>query len=73
MFKKVSAVHKKGKIKRRVIDPSKIMLMKQLGIGLAIFSVLGLVVASLWYGTRVSMLTISEITVYTLGVLVSGK
>ncbi len=63
MFKKVSAVHKKGKIKRRVIDPSKIMLLKQLAIGLAIFSVLGLVVASLWYGTRVSMLTISEIRV----------
>lgn len=63
MFKKVSAVHKKGKIKRRVIDPSKIMLLKQLGIGVAIFSVLGLMVAGLWYGTRVSFLTITDITV----------
>jgi hypothetical protein len=63
MFKKTSAVHKKGKIKRRVIDPSKIMLLKQLGIGLAIFSVLGLIVTGLWYGTRINMLTLSAITV----------
>jgi len=63
MFKKTSAVRNKGKIKRRVIDPSKIMLLKQLGIGVAIFSVLGLIVAGLWYGTRVSFLTITDITV----------
>jgi hypothetical protein len=63
MFKKVSAVHKKGKIKRRVIDPSKIMLLKQLAIGLVIFSVLGLIVALLWYGTRITMLTISDVEV----------
>jgi cell division septal protein FtsQ len=63
MFKKVSAVHKKGKIKRRVIDPSKIMLLKQLGVGVAIFSFLGLMVAGLWYGTRVSFLTITDIAV----------
>jgi hypothetical protein len=63
MFKKTSAVHKKGKIKRRVIDPSKIMLLKQLGIGLAIFTFVGLVVAGLWYGTRVSFLTITDVTV----------
>jgi len=63
MFKKTSAVHKKGKIKRRVIDPSKIMLLKQLGIGLAIFSVLGLIVTGLWYGTRINMLTLSAVTV----------
>lgn len=63
MFKKTSAVHKKGKVKRRVIDPSKIMLLKQLGIGAAIFSLLGLMVAGLWYGTRVSFLTINEVAV----------
>ncbi len=63
MFKRTSAVHKKGKVKRRVIDPSKIMLLKQLGIGAAIFSLLGLIVAGLWYGTRVSFLTITDITV----------
>ena len=63
MFKKTSAVHKKGKIKRRVIDPSKIMLLKQLSIGLAIFTLAGLLIAGLWYGTRVGILTISEITV----------
>ncbi|MBY0538273.1 hypothetical protein K2P47_02650 [Patescibacteria group bacterium] len=63
MFKKTSAVRNKGKIKRRVIDPSKIMLLKQLGIGAAIFSLLGLIVAGLWYGTRVNFLTISDITV----------
>jgi cell division septal protein FtsQ len=63
MFKKTSAVHKKGKIKRRVIDPSKIMLLKQLGVGVAIFSLLGLIVTGLWYGTRVSFLTVTDITV----------
>jgi hypothetical protein len=63
MFKKTSAVHKKGKIKRRVIDPSKIMLLKQLGIGAAIFTFLGLFIAGIWYGTRVSFLTITDITV----------
>lgn len=63
MLKRTSPVHKKGKIKRRVIDPSKIMLLKQLGIGLAIFSLLGLLVAGLWYGTRVSFLTITDISV----------
>ncbi len=63
MFKKTSAVHKKGKVKRRVIDPSKIMLLKQLGICAAIFSILGLLVAGLWYGTRVSFLTLTDIVV----------
>lgn len=63
MFKKTSAVRNKGKIKRRVIDPSKIMLLKQLGVGVAIFSLLGLIVAGLWYGTRVSFLTITDIAV----------
>ncbi len=63
MFKKISAVHKKGKIKRRVIDPSKIMLLKQLALGLLLFTVLGFLVSILWYGTRVSFLTISDVTV----------
>ena len=63
MFKKTSAVHKKGKVKRRVIDPSKIMLLKQLAIGLGLFTILGFLVSILWYGTRVSMLTITDITV----------
>jgi hypothetical protein len=39
------------------------MLLKQLGIGLGIFSLLALGVAGLWYGTRVSFLTISEVVV----------
>ncbi len=63
MFKKTSAVHKKGKIKRRVIDPSKIMLLKQLAIGLGLFTILGFLVSILWYGTRISFLTITEVTV----------
>ena len=63
MFKKTSAVHKKGKIKRRVIDPSKIMLLKQLAIGLGLFGIVGFMVSILWYGTRVSFLTITDVTV----------
>ena len=63
MFKKTSAVHKKGKIKRRVIDPSKIMLLKQLAIGLGLFTILGFLISILWYGTRVSFLTITDVTV----------
>lgn len=63
MFKKISAVHKKGKVKRRVIDPSKIMLLKQLAVGVGLFSLVGLLVAGLWYGTRIDFLTISEVTV----------
>lgn len=63
MFKKTSAVHKKGKIKRRVIDPSKIMLLKQLAIGLGLFTILGFLVSIVWYGTRVSFLTITDVTV----------
>lgn len=63
MFKKTSAVHKKGKIKRRVIDPSKIMLLKQLAVGVGLFSLVGLIVASVWYGTRIDFLTMSEVAV----------
>ncbi len=63
MFKKTSAVHKKGKIKRRVIDPSKIMLLKQLALGLLLFTILGFLVSILWYTTRVSFLTITEVTI----------
>ncbi len=63
MFKKVSAVHKKGKVRRRVIDPSKIMLLKQLAVGASLFSLVGLIVAGLWYGTRIKMLTITEVSV----------
>ncbi len=63
MFKQTSAVHKKGKIKRRVIDPSKIMLLKQLAIGLGMFTILGFLVSIVWYGTRVSFLTITDVTV----------
>ena len=39
------------------------MLLKQLGIGLALFSILGFMVTGVWYGTRVSFLTITEVTV----------
>ncbi len=63
MFKKTSAVHKKGKVKRRVVDPSKIMLLKQLAFGLLLFIILGFLVSVVWYGTRVSFLTITEVAV----------
>lgn len=63
MFKRQSAVRTKGKVKRRVIDPSKRMLIGQILIGLMLFGVSGLLLVGIWYGTRVSSLTIMTITV----------
>lgn len=62
MFKRQSAVRTKGKPKRRIMDPNKRMLVRQLLIGLAIFSLVGLIVAGLWYGTRITSLTLTEVT-----------
>lgn len=64
MFKKKSPVRTKNtKIKRRVIDPKKIMLIKQLVIGLLVFSTIGLLITGLWYLTRIQSMNISVVTV----------
>ncbi len=62
MFKRQSAVRTKSKVKRRVIDPGKRMLIGQVLIGTMLFSVLGLCIAGVWYGTRVESLTIKQVS-----------
>ena len=62
MFKRQSAVRSKGKPKRRIMDPTKRMLVRQLLIGFALFSLVGLILTLIWYGTRISPLTITEVT-----------
>jgi hypothetical protein len=62
MFKRQSPVRTKGKVKRRIIDPNKRMLIGQILIGLMLFSVFGLLAAGLWYGTRIEHLTITAVT-----------
>ena len=62
-FRKQSPVRLKNKPKpvRRIIDPNKRMLLRQLIIGFGLFVLLGLIVSGVWYGTRVSSLTIVTI------------
>ena len=62
MFKQQSAVRTKAKPKRRIIDPTKRMLLRQLLIGLALFSLVGLMFVGIWHGTRISRLTVIEVT-----------
>jgi hypothetical protein len=62
MFKRQSPVRTKGKVKRRVIDPNKRMLIGQILIGVMLFSVFGLVLSGIWYGTRIGGLTIVTVT-----------
>ena len=53
----------KGKPTRRIIDPSKRMLLRQLIIGFGLFAILGLMVAGIWYGTRIDSLTVTTVHV----------
>ncbi len=66
-FRKQSPVRlkekQKGKAARRIMDPNKRMLMRQLVIGFALFLVFALIVAGVWYGTRISSLSITTIEV----------
>ncbi len=66
MLKKKSPVKKKfstvaTKKRRRSIDPRTLVLIKQCVIGVTVFSLLILLGMGLYYGTRVSFLTISTI------------
>lgn len=53
----------KNKLLRRVMDPTKRMLLRQLIIGSVLFILFALIVAGIWYGTRISSLTITTIDV----------
>jgi len=64
MFRKQSPVRKKAKAKPRrfVIDPSKRMLLKQLAFGVGLFTLVGILLAGVWYGTRIDRLTLTTVT-----------
>jgi hypothetical protein len=63
MFKKQSAVRTKGKVKRRILDPNKRMLLGQVLVGVLLFSFVGLLGIAVWYGTRIERLSIGAVTV----------
>ncbi|MCA9359539.1 hypothetical protein KC850_00695 [Candidatus Kaiserbacteria bacterium] len=49
------------KNRRRLIDADTLVLLKQIGIGLLVIGVVALVFSAIWYGTRLSVLTISSV------------
>jgi cell division septal protein FtsQ len=51
------------KNRRFYLEPEKIMLIKQILLGVFLFSLISLILAGIWYGTRLPTLTISQITV----------
>jgi cell division septal protein FtsQ len=69
MFKKKSPVKKKfavvakAKKSRRQLDPRTRVLVRQILIGLGALLLIGLLLTAVWYGTRLSFLTISSVTV----------
>lgn len=50
------------KKRRQPLDPATVLMIKQSLLGLAIFSVVALLITGIWYGTRLSFVTISTIT-----------
>lgn len=44
-------------------DPSTILLLKQVGIGLLLLSAVGLLIALVWWGTRIEAATLKDISV----------
>jgi uncharacterized membrane protein len=50
------------KKRRQPLDPATILIIRQSLFGLAIFSVVALLITGVWYGTRLPFMTISIIT-----------
>lgn len=48
---------------KRQIDPNTIVLFKHIGIGIIVISAVALIVTGVWYGTRISALTITDVEV----------
>lgn len=46
---------------RRRLDPNTVQLLKHIGVGFVVIVVVALLIAAVWYGTRISALTITEI------------
>lgn len=47
--------------RRQRLDPNTVVLLKQIGIGVLVLICVGLLVTAVWYGTRLSALTITEV------------
>jgi hypothetical protein len=45
------------------VSPSTVLLMRQIIVGLMLAAFLGMLIISIWYGTRVDAVTISKVTV----------
>ena len=44
-------------------DPSTVLLLKQIGLGFLVLSAVGLLIALVWWGTRIDSATLTEISV----------
>ncbi len=63
MFKKQSAVRTKQTKPRRISDPRQRMIIFQVLVGIGVFAFCAALLAGIWYGTRVKMLTIEVVEV----------
>lgn len=55
--------YRRSKKKRSYIKPEKVLIIKQIILGVILFSFLALLITGIWYGTRISSLTISMVSV----------
>lgn len=49
--------------RKRLINPDTLVLLRQIGIGLAVFAGVALIITAIWHGTRIQALTIQEVEV----------
>lgn len=52
-----------NKRKKRRMNPNTVLIIRQVLIGVMIFSFLGLLILSIWYSTRIEVLTLTEVEV----------
>ncbi len=68
MFKKKSPVKKKFTAptvtkRRRQLDPRTVVILKQVGIGLALMAIIAVILTTVWYVTRLSVFTVATVSV----------
>lgn len=68
MFRKKSPVKKKFTApsvakRRRQLDPRTVVILKQVGIGLVLMTIIGVILTTVWYVTRLSVFTIASVSV----------
>lgn len=54
-------MHPRTTKRRRRLDPATVLILKQAGWGVLVLTIVGLLLTAVWYGTRISALTISTI------------